>query len=176
MTAHIIRDIAKKHTGPLDDVFWALRLLLLRHLDGPQGFIVRDLIKMHPSLFKDGALGKHGGQGVHLFGCVEIRPDTHIDDSMSDRVNGCMVVEEATQLLERGNQRFRRCLNEAVYLVVLWRGEVSLRNAYDWIGGHRSFSCSLHGQHERKRILRLQYSTMSCSVRQAFFRSEERRV
>src|SRR5438034_11805861 len=30
------------------------RLLLLRHLDGQQGFIVRDLFKMQPGLLKDG--------------------------------------------------------------------------------------------------------------------------
>src|SRR5713226_4196826 len=105
------------------------RLLLLRQLDGPQGLIVRDLIKMHTSLFKDGTLGKHRGQCLHLFGCVEIRPDADIDDGIGDRINSCMVVKEATQLLQCGNQRVRRCLNEPVYLVVLWRGKVPLRNA-----------------------------------------------
>lgn len=56
----------------------AERFLLLRQGDGPQGFIIRDGIKMDPSLFKDGTLGKHGSQCVHLFGCVQIRPDTYL--------------------------------------------------------------------------------------------------
>src|SRR6266849_4957976 len=128
---------------------------VLRQLDGPQGLIVRDLIKLHTSLFKHGTLGKHRGQCLHLFGCVEIRPDADIDDGIGDRINSCMVVKEATQLLQCGNQRVRRCLNEPVYLVVLWKGKVPLRNAHDWIGCHGGFSCSLQSQYESKRILRL---------------------
>ena len=59
---------------------------------------------MRTRLLSKRALGEHRCQRLHLFGCLQIGPDAHIDDSISDRINARMVVDNTSQLLDGRNQ------------------------------------------------------------------------